>query len=162
MNAVALLCHAAVACGLLWRAAGAPAAVDASGSACCGGRNATADAPVCGLRRALPAHDVRRWWTAAPRWYRACIGLAECASAVCVALTLTAYALIPKRHDVSNYGRHYLACLLATTLVRLVDEVTAAADVFGDRPSFCTYIPPYKRLTAVVPSVDSTLIIYRF
>lgn len=152
MNAVVLFCHAAVACGLLWHAAGAAAAVDASGITCCSGRNATAGVPVCALRRALPAHDVRRWWTAAPRWYRACVGLLECASAVCVALTLTAYALILKHREVSNYGRHYLACLLATTLVRLVDEVTAT-DVSGDQASFCTYtanllLPRYGYLFA--------------
>lgn len=133
MNAAVLFCHAAVACGLLWHAAGAP-----SSAAFCGDRNGTAATPACGLRRALPAHDARRWWTASPGWYRTGFVLAGSASAVCVALTLTAYALVLNQQDVSNYVRHYLACLLLVTLVGLADQLTSN-DVSGDHASFCTY-----------------------
>lgn len=95
---------------------------------------------ACGLSlhaaaAAANSSDDDDWpWTQEP-WYATSVLLAECVSAVCVALALTAYACILKQQDISNYVKHYLACLLSTILVGIGGRAVPERL----EPYYCTY-----------------------
>lgn len=97
--------------------------------------HAAAAATATGTATANFPDDGDDWPWTRDSWYTTSVLLAECVSAVCVALALAAYACMLKQQDISNYVKHYLACLLATILVGIGGR--SVPERF--EPYYCTY-----------------------